>query len=112
MRKYGIPLLVIIIGGWLTRLEAQYLTGDVEDFMVAMTRAFTLFGFGISIQPHHKKSTWVKKLIVSFVFIFLLLWEMGFVRIGFFDIIFDLFCVEVKFVLYLYYIFLGWLFFD
>ncbi|MPM46294.1 hypothetical protein SDC9_92992 [bioreactor metagenome] len=106
--KYGLPLLIVIIGGWLIRLLNQYLNNGV---ILTVIIALLLFAFGISIQPKRRYKTWLKKLLIAFIFIYLILFDLGYFRFRFLVQVFDWLAIE-QLEFNLLYLFLGWLFFD
>ena len=112
MKKFLTSLFIIVISAWLVRFEISFLTGEAQDVIVNLTIALSLFGLGISFQTHHKTRTWVKKLIISFLFLFLVIWDLGYIDVVGLNSIFDVLGLEYQFVLYMFYIFFGYLFFD
>ncbi len=109
--KYLTPVLVIVIGGWLVRLENMFLHGSAQHLLSVCTLAFALFGFGISLQTRRNNKTWVKKLIVSFVFLFFLLLDLGYLNLPLVSGI--LYYLAADGIFYkLIYVLCGWLFFD
>ena len=109
--KYGYPLLVMIIGGWLVKIENMFIQGSAHHLLVTLTLAIAMFAFGICLQPKHKNNTWFKKLVVSFVFLLLVLVDLGYVVIPIVGEILNYLAVSGV-IYYLFYIYLGWLFFD
>ncbi|MBR2684653.1 MAG: hypothetical protein IKE59_01210 [Erysipelotrichaceae bacterium] len=109
--KYLTPILILMGGGWLIRLENLLIKGSANHLFVTVTLALTLFGFGIALQPRRNNKTWVKKLLVSFVLLFFLLLDLGYLKVG---IVSDLLYYGALdgVIYYMIYVFCGWLFFD
>ena len=112
-RRYGLPLIILILGGFLVRLEATYLIGSLQTTLVICTRALVMFGFGISLYQHRRRrnESWLKKIFISFFLIFFIFWEMGYVVLPQLKAFFD-FLGIYGFVLYCFYVYLGYSFFD
>lgn len=111
MKKYASPIITMIVTGWLSRLEGMFLTGSARSLIVTFTIAMGFFALGICLQPRRKNRTWVQKLVVSFVFLFFVLWELGYLSIPFLSNVLDTLGYQ-HFVIYMIYVFCGWLFFD
>ncbi len=111
MKKYGWPLLTIFAAGILVRIENMFIKGSSHHFFYTLTLAIAFFALGVCLQPKRKNKTWVKKLIVSFVFFLLILYDLGALKPAFLEKIFA-FAGIYQFSLYLLYLYLGWLFFD
>ena len=112
-RRYVLPLVILILGGFLVRLEVTFLSGNIEHVLVTLTRALVMFGFGISLYQHRRKrnESWLKKIFISFFLIFFIFWEMGYVVLPQLKSFFNFLGIE-GFVLYCFYIYLGYSFFD
>ena len=113
MKKYGLPLLIIIVGSFLTQLANRFLnfTGAYE--ICTVLRVMVVFAFGMSLcqRKRRNQNTWVKKLIIAFFVFFLMCWEMGyFVFPGIKGIV--NFLGLASFGFDLLYIYCGWAFFD
>jgi len=111
-KRFAVPLGILVFGGWSIRILQSILQGEDEKFMVAIVIAMVCFAFGISLNPFRKKKqTWLKKVIVSFVLLFFLLWNLGYLVLPQLKIIMNLLAIE-GFIIYLIYVFCGWTFFD
>lgn len=109
--KYGLPLLIIIVGGWLIKLIDIFVTNGIKNIVIVIVTAIFLFAFGMSLQPKRRYKTWVKKLIIAFIFSYLILFNLGYFHLSLIVKLFDLLAIN-QLADYLIYIFLGWLFFD
>lgn len=112
-RRYMLPLMILILGGFLVRLEYTFLSGSFETTIVILTRALVMFAFGISLYQHkrRKNESWLKKIFISFFLIFFIFWEMGYVVLPQLKSFFNFLGIE-GFVLYCFYVYLGYSFFD
>ena len=111
MKKYGYPCLLIFAAGILMKIENMFIKGSSHHFFATLTMALAFFGLGVLLQPKRKNKTWVKKLVVSFLFFFLILFDFGALKVPFVEKLFS-FVGIYQFSLYLLYVYLGWLFFD
>ena len=112
-RRYILPLLLLLALSLGLRWLGLILTGDVGNALLIILRAVLLFSFGMSlnIAKRRRYESWVKKVIVSFVFIFFLVWDLGYVMIPELKTIFDLMGLS-GYIVYLIYIYCGYVFFD
>lgn len=112
-RRYGLPFLIMIGGGLLVRLLRQFLFGSLVSAVVIVTIAIVLFSFGLSLNGHKKRrdESWFKKLIISFVFLFFIMWNLGYVVFPSLHSFFSFLGIE-GFVIYMVYVYCGWAFFD
>ena len=112
-RRYGVPLIIILLGGFLVRLEYTIFSGNLESTLVILTRSLTMFGFGISLYHFKKRrnESWLKKIFISFFLLFFIFWEMGYVVLPQLKSFFNMLGIE-GFVLYCFYVYLGYSFFD
>ena len=84
MKKYGIPFILIIAGSFILYLIRTYISFAGKDTLLAVLTAVMAFIFGATLNSSHSSrgDTWIKKMIVMFLFIFFLLIYMGVVRIN------------------------------
>jgi len=108
-RKYLLPMGIILCLSLLLR----WLDAWLADWMVIVLRCCGLFCFGMSLNfgKHKKYETWLRKVIISFVLIFFLVWELGYVMIPQLKSFFDVLGLY-GYIVYLIYIYCGWAFFD
>ena len=112
-RKYFLPLGVLLLLSVGVRWIDPLLNGSFGDAIVTILRAGLLFSFGLCLNygKRRKNETWVRKVIISFMFIFFLVWELGYVMIPELKNIFD-FLGIYGYIVYLVYVYCGWSFFD
>lgn len=112
-RRYGLPLIILVLGGFLVRLETTFLSGSFENTIVIITRALVMFGFGISLDRGKRKrnESWLKKIFISFFLIFFIFWDLGYVVLPQLKCFFNFLGIE-GFVLHCFYVYLGASFFD
>ncbi len=112
-KRYLIPFVIIVIGGFLVRLESTYITGFIGNTIVIITKALVLFAFGISLTPIRRRrdESWLKKVFISFFLVFFIFWDLGYVVLPQLKSVFD-FLGVYGFVLTCFYIYLGYSFFD
>jgi len=110
MKKYGLPLLIIIVGSLLWNLTYSYLGAGL---ICTLIRVCTVFGFGVSLAQFRKRSQngWVKKLIIAFFVFFLVCWELGYLTFPQLRSVID-FLGLTSFGFNLLYVYCGWSFFD
>ncbi len=112
-RKYIYPLLILILGGLLIRLESEFLSASLSNDLVIITQALVMFGFGISLNYSKRKrnESWLTKICISFLLVFFILWDLGYVVLpqlkAFFNIL-----GFYGFVVHCFYVYLGYSFFD
>lgn len=112
-RRYGLPFLIMIVGGLIVRLFNNYLPGAVRSVLVTIAVAVILFAFGLSLNIHKKRrdESWFKKLVISFFLIFFLLWDLGYIVFPQLKSVFNFLGIQ-GFVIYMVYVYCGWAFFD
>lgn len=111
-KRYAIPLAVLVIAGIVCRLLNTYLSGEMRTVIVTTAIALSCFSFGVSLNPYRKnRRTWVKKLIVAFVVLLLILWELGVIVFPQLTTVMNFLGIS-GFVRYLLYVFCGWTFFS
>lgn len=112
-RRYGLPLLIILLMGVALNTLAVILSGDVEFYFITVTRCVLTFTFGLSLFQGRKKrnQSWLKKLMISFLLIFFLIWELGFVMIPELKSVFNFLGIN-GFIIYLVYAYCGYAFYD
>lgn len=111
-KKYTYPLVLLFVGAFLLRLLDNYTSGVTFDRIIVILKVALLFSFGLALNLHSKrKQTWVKKVVVSFIVVFLTIYSMGFIVIPQVAFLIN-FLGIYGFVLDLVFIFCGWTFFD
>ncbi|NLC96248.1 MAG: hypothetical protein GX675_01560 [Erysipelotrichaceae bacterium] len=110
MDDYGKPLFTLGISGLLYGIISTLVPSDQSEVVLTFFKACICFAFGISLYQYKKSKTWIKKLVVAFAFVFLLLTDMGYDILP--QLIYLLNVLKIKgFILNLIYVFLGWTFF-
>ena len=109
MKRYGLPLFVILIGSFILSLIQRYFPAG--GTMVYFLKAMLLFIFGVYLSTYSRKSSgWVKKFFVAGVFILVLLFDLGLIRVALLSRILSF--VGVNSIIYaMLYIYFGYIFF-
>ncbi len=112
MRRYGIPLIVIIISSIGLYLFKNYAFFTYKGTMTVILTALALFIYGIylNIGKSKKSDTWIKKFIVFSFFILLIMMQLGLFRIRFISIFLDIIGAD-NLIYSMLYIYLGFIFF-
>ena len=112
-RRYILPLLLLLALSLGLRWLGVILSGHLGNALLIILRAVLLFSFGMSlnIAKRRRYESWLKKVIVSFVFIFFLVWDMGYVMIPELKQIFNWLGLY-GYIVYLIYIYCGYIFFE
>ncbi len=112
-RKYVVPLLVLILGGFIIRLQYDLLAASIANPLVIITQALIMFGFGISISTSKRRrnESWLKKIIISFFLMFFIFWDLGYIVLPQLKAFFN-FLGFSGFVVHCFYVYLGASFFD
>ncbi len=108
MYKYGYPLLVMIISGIIARLLNYF---AVNGEIVTIVLACCYFAFGLSLYQRKRSNAWLSKLIVAFLFLFFVLWDCGYIVLPQLKSLFDFVGIS-GFVVKMFYIYCGYIFFD
>lgn len=113
MKKYGMPVLVALVGALLVRLVDAYLSFPGVNDLVTILRVMVLFGFGLTLNQHGRRrnESWVKKLVIAFVVFFFVCWELGYIVFPELKAAFN-FLGIYGFVVNMVYVYCGWCFFD
>lgn len=112
-RKYFLPIAVLLGLSLGVRWLDPLLNGTLGEAIIIILRAVLLFCFGLSLNIAKRKryETWVRKVLISFVFIFFLVWDLGYIMIPELKTIFN-YLGLYGYIVYLIYIYCGWSFFD
>jgi len=112
-RRYGLPLLIILLTGISLNTLGYILSGNIGTKIIIILRCALMFTFGLSIFMGRKKrnQSWIKKLVISFFLIFFLVWDLGYVMIPELKTIFNFLGIK-GYVIYLVYIYCGYAFYD
>ncbi|MGI6509662.1 MAG: hypothetical protein ACOX1L_03625 [Erysipelotrichaceae bacterium] len=109
MKRYGIPLIVILAGSLLLSLIQRYF--PVSSTFIYFLKAMLLFIFGVYLSTYSKKSSgWIKKFVVAGLFVLVLLFDLGLIRVAVFSRILSF--VGINSIIYaMIYIYFGYIFF-
>ena len=112
-RKYFLPIAVLLGLSLGVRWLDPLLNGTLGEAIIIILRAVLLFCFGLSLNIAKRKryETWVRKVLMSFVFIFFLVWDLGYIMIPELKTVFN-YLGLYGYIVYLIYIYCGWSFFD
>lgn len=112
-RKYFLPIAVLLGLSLGVRWLDPLLNGTLGEAIIIILRAVLLFCFGLSLNIAKRKryETWVRKVLISFVFIFFLVWDLGYIMIPELKTVFN-YLGLYGYIVYLIYIYCGWSFFD
>ncbi len=112
-RKYFLPLGIMLLLSIGVRWLDPLLNGTLGESIIIILRACLLFAFGLSLNigKRRKYETWVRKELISFVMLFFLVWDLGYIMIPELKTIFN-YLGLYGYIVYLIYIYCGWSFFD
>ena len=112
-RKYFLLIAVLLGLSLGVRWLDPLLNGTLGEAIIIILRAVLLFCFGLSLNIAKRKryETWVRKVLISFVFIFFLVWDLGYIMIPELKTVFN-YIGLFGYIVYLIYIYCGWSFFD
>lgn len=111
--RYGFPFVILIVSGLLVRMEQIFLSGQIENTLVSVTMALCAFAFGISMNrgKRRRNESWLKKIVISFLLVYFMLMDIGVVMISAISDFFVMIGIT-GFVMRLFYVYLGYCFFD
>ena len=112
MKKYGIPFLIIIVASFLMSLIRKHLyVQGLETFLTVLTIVLA-FVFGASLNDHRstRGDTWLKKMIIMFLFVLVALIYFGVINVTFINHAFS-FLGFTNIIYYFLFIWFGYLFF-
>lgn len=109
MKRYGIPLIVIFAGSFVLSLLDRYL--PLDGTVIYFLKAMLLFIYGVYLSTSSRKSSgWVKKFVVAGLFVLVLLFDLGLIRVALLSRILSF--VGVNSIIYaMLYIYFGYIFF-
>lgn len=113
LKKYLIPLLLILIISLVLPILDTILTGEFFYNIMIIIRAITYFTLGVYLNTNKrgKYQSWLLKIVISFIFVLLLLMQLNISIIHSFISIVNTLGIS-GFIYYLFYIYLGWCFFN
>ena len=113
MKKYGLPFLILIVGSFLIQLVRNYIFVSFKAVLISVLTAILLFGFGISLHNHKRKKgdTWLKKMLIMFVYVVFVLMYLGTISIPVIDSALETIGFT-NVAYYMLFIYLGFVFFS
>ena len=113
MRKNGVPLLFIVVGGFVLSMYRNYLFFPGKETVYAVLEAIFLFILGTQLNDHCKTrgDTWLKKMIIMFLFILFVLNYIRVINISSVNIVLDLIGINTL-IYYCLFIYFGYIFFS
>ena len=111
MKKFGLPILIILILSFCLGYLERLLNAEAL-ILVTILRAGLLFYLGICLRPGNKRSQrWVGKVVISFIFALFLVYEMGY--LPFYEVNAFLGFLGIRgYIIFLIYVICGCFFFD
>ena len=111
--RYGLPFVILIVSGFLVRLEQIFLSGTFETTICSATLILGAFAFGISLnrQRRRRNESWLKKIVISFLLVYFLLMDLGVVLVPSIAEFFQMIGISGSLVNLLV-VYLGYCFFD
>ncbi len=114
MKKYGPPLAVIAIGSAVLYFIRRYALFSHKQMVLSLLTAIVLFVFGCYLpgrtKRRKKEKDWLKKIIVTLVFVILVLIQLGLVKISFIQALTSVINANTI-AFYMLYVYLGYIFF-
>ena len=112
-KKKLLPLAVILLTALSLRWLTLPLSGQAAFLALTLLRCVLLFCFGLVLNNGRRKrsETWPRKVIISLVMVFFLVWELGYITLPQLKNSFSLIGISET-VIGLIYIYCGWSFFD
>lgn len=110
MKRYGVPLLVIVLSSLLMYVARAYV--GINSTATSVLVAGVLFVFGIYLNTYRSKKgdTWIQKFIVMALFILLLLIQLGLINIPIINKFLSIIEANTM-VYYMFYVYFGYIFF-
>jgi len=112
MKKYGWPLVTIIVGAFLIKLIKDYVFVSFSKGLLTVLTSLLLFIFGSVLNQHHHAAgaDWIKKFLVAALYVFLVIMQLGIFSWPALTMVFD--TIGVTYVIHcLLYVYLGYIFF-
>ncbi len=111
MKRYGIPLLTLLVGYLAYHLAGIYTPAAYHVQVVGIVSAAALFALGVSMSTRSKNnSTWVKKTAIIAAVVFLVCFQLHLIRVPEISSFINKFGVS-SFLYYMLYVYFGFIFF-
>lgn len=112
MKKYGWPLITILLGSFIIKLVKDYIFVSFSNILVTVLISLLLFIFGAVCNQHHSHggADWIKKFIIAALYVFLVIIQLGVFSWPALQMVFSTLGVT-SIIYYLFYIYLGYIFF-
>lgn len=113
LKKYLLPLLIIILASTFLRFIKDSGTNKNIYFLMTLLNCLMCFLFGLSLRLGRKKrrQNLISKLMIGLVMIYLLIYQLDILSLPKTTSLFN-YLGLTKLNLSLLYIYFGWLFFD
>ena len=107
------PFLFIVAGGFLLSLYRNYLFFPGKDVVYSVLVAIFLFILGALMNDHKRTrtDTWLKKMLIMFLFVVFVLNYIGVISISSVNIALDLIGVNTL-IYYCLFLYFGYIFFS
>lgn len=112
MKRYGVPLIVIVVGSLVLFAFRNYLSIPNMNTIYNVLIACLLFMYGVYLNGYKSKKgdTWIKKFIIMALFILLLLNQLGVLYVAMISKVLNM-IGATSLIYYMLYIYLGYIFF-
>lgn len=113
VKRFGLPLLIVIVGAFITQLLEQYATGMYGNTIRIVWNVAITFGFGVALHGSTKKASNAvfRKVIAIVLTILLLFMQLGYFTFPAMESLFKGLGLTSMFINMLY-IFCGYMFVD
>lgn len=114
MKKFGLPILLIILIAISSKFLVQFTDDQVGNFLYIIVMMALLFNLGLTLNTHKKTrgQTWIKKVIASLVVLLFLIYQLsGTLVFNELHTFFGFIGLNQT-VIYLIYVYCGWIFFT
>lgn len=111
VRRYVIPLAILIIGSFLVsflhNLSMQHFAANIYYILVVLM--LFAFGFALNNQKSKLKNFSWRHIIIVLLLVFLYLYDTGVFKIKLFSFV-EKYLLADNFIIKLFYVYFGWLF--
>ncbi|MGN1398695.1 MAG: amino acid permease [Erysipelotrichaceae bacterium] len=112
MKRYGYPLIVIVLASLLLYLFRTYVSVSDQYTIYIILESLALFIFGVYLNGYksRKSNGWVKKFIVFFAFMLLVFMQLGIFELKIISVVLS-FIRANSIIYFMLYVYLGYIFF-